>query len=231
MAPPLRPMAVFAQRRRTTLIGVSETLTQQLPMDFVSDSANNLRSSLRCLRVRCLATLHWLVSRGNADMTLSPLVETKYGLRLEISHGTSLQISKRPQKSTSSTQILGTAINTSNLHLQTLGATKSCPETKSPVLTAYRLLPDWQTSYLWYNEGLLQHPLEDPHVGVDIIRERYPLLAPLYLEWHDIYENAFERQECHLGRNINVFPRVDEQVAWETEGFLIACWLALQDDV
>lgn len=87
MASPLRPLAVFAQRRRTTLIGVSDLLTQQLPMDFISDSANTLRSLLKCLRVRCLAILHWLVSRGNAHITLNPLVETKYGVRLEISHG------------------------------------------------------------------------------------------------------------------------------------------------
>jgi hypothetical protein len=28
-----------------------------------------------------------------------------------------------------------------------------------------------------------------------------------------------------------VFPEVHQRVAWETEGLLISCWLALQDDV
>ena len=95
----------------------------------------------------------------------------------------------------------------------------------------YRLFPDWQTSYLWYDD---QGPLPSPgqsHVDANVIERRYPLLDPFYFEWREIYESAFEQQKCHLGSGKEVFAEVHERVAWETEGFLIACWLALQDDV
>ncbi|KAN0072971.1 hypothetical protein V8E54_009085 [Elaphomyces granulatus] len=55
----------------------------------------------------------------------------------------------------------------------------------------------------------------------------YPRLAKFFFEWADIiYDASFERQECHLGRRLKVFPCVDELVAWQTEGLLLAC---LQD--
>ena len=40
-----------------------------------------------------------------------------------------------------------------------------------------------------------------------------------------------ERQECDLGIQADAFPHVEELVAWAAEGFLMACWLALQDNV
>jgi hypothetical protein len=64
-----------------------------------------------------------------------------------------------------------------------------------------------------------------------VIEGRYPNLATFYFEWRDIYETSFERQECHLGVNAPTFPQVEELVSWATEGFLMACWLALQDNV
>ncbi len=69
------------------------------------------------------------------------------------------------------------------------------------------------------------------HVDMNVIEDRYSSLAPYYFEWQTIYESAFEQQACHLGGGTEVFPEVRERVAWETEGLLIACWLAPQDDV
>jgi hypothetical protein len=64
-----------------------------------------------------------------------------------------------------------------------------------------------------------------------VIEDRYPRLAKFYFEWRDIYETSFERQECDLGSGADAFPHVEELVTWATEGFLMACWLALQDNV
>jgi hypothetical protein len=65
-----------------------------------------------------------------------------------------------------------------------------------------------------------------------VIKDRYPCLAKFYFEWHDIYETLFDRyQECHLGTDADLFPHVEEEVAWATGGFLMASWLALQDNV
>jgi hypothetical protein len=47
----------------------------------------------------------------------------------------------------------------------------------------YRLFPDWQTSYLWYDD---HEPLPwsgQAHVDMNVIEERYPSLARYYFEW------------------------------------------------
>ncbi|PGH01053.1 hypothetical protein AJ79_08022 [Helicocarpus griseus UAMH5409] len=90
---------------------------------------------------------------------------------------------------------------------------------------------DWQTSFLWYDTRWPQNPAGEFHVDEDIIEERYPALAPFYFSWHEAYEESFEKQECHLGSGAEVFPEVEARVAWEVAGSLMACWLALQDEV
>lgn len=45
------------------------------------------------------------------------------------------------------------------------------------------------------------------------------------------YEEAFTQQEIHFGAHAHVFPDLEGRIAWEVAGYLIACWLALQDDV
>jgi hypothetical protein len=85
------------------------------------------------------------------------------------------------------------------------------------------------TSYLWYKDWTF----DTIHVDRDVIEDRYPRLAKLYFEWRDmlLYEISFERRECYLGNGGDAFPHVEELVTWATEGFLMACWLALQDNV
>jgi hypothetical protein len=95
-------------------------------------------------------------------------------------------------------------------------------------LYSYRLFLDWGTSFLW---NKCTDPDDDPVVEGEEIEDRYPCLAEFYFEWVQIYDESFRRQECHLSSYLPVFAKVDELVAWETEGFLLACWLALQDDV
>lgn len=69
------------------------------------------------------------------------------------------------------------------------------------------------------------------HVDEDDIASRYPALHDYYFAWQEIYESAFEKQGCHLGARAEVFPDAHERAAWEVEGCLIACWLALREDV
>jgi hypothetical protein len=99
-----------------------------------------------------------------------------------------------------------------------------------PVFTqfSYRIFPDRHNSYLWYKDWTFDSTLD---VEDNVIKDRYPRLAKFYFEWCGIYETAFGRPEYRLGINADVFPRVEELVAWATEGFLIACWLSLQDNV
>ena len=63
------------------------------------------------------------------------------------------------------------------------------------------------------------------------ISSRYSTLATYYFEWQERYESAFKDQGCHLGESLEVFPDAHERAAWKVEGFLIACWLALREDV
>ncbi|KAG5292903.1 hypothetical protein I7I48_05134 [Histoplasma ohiense] len=95
----------------------------------------------------------------------------------------------------------------------------------------YRLFPDWQTSYLWYDTRSPHNPPDEIHVDEDIIEARYPTLAPFYFAWQDIYENSFTAQGCDRGSGLDVFPDIAVRIGWEVEGLLIACWLVLQDDV
>jgi hypothetical protein len=94
---------------------------------------------------------------------------------------------------------------------------------------SYWIFADWGTTFLWNLK--CTDPDDDPPVGVEEIEDRYPRLADFYFEWVQIYDDAFTSQERHLGRKAPIFMRVDEFVAWKTEGFLLGCWLALQDDV
>lgn len=64
-----------------------------------------------------------------------------------------------------------------------------------------------------------------------ILDARYSRLAPLYWEWQKVYEEAFEEQGLHLGNDVDIFPNLNDRVAWEVAGFLIAVWLVLQDHV
>ncbi|OAX85507.1 hypothetical protein ACJ72_00095 [Emergomyces africanus] len=95
----------------------------------------------------------------------------------------------------------------------------------------YRLFPDWQTSYLWHDTRSPHNPPDEIHVDEDIIKARYPTLAPFYFAWQDIYENSFTAQGCDRGSGLDVFPDIAVRIGWEVEGLLIACWLVLQDDV
>lgn len=91
--------------------------------------------------------------------------------------------------------------------------------------------PNWQTSYLWYDDHEPLPSSGQTHVDMNVIEDRYPSLAPYYFEWQTIYESAFEWQECHPGNGKEVFPEVHKRVTWEIEGLLFACWLALQNNV
>ena len=103
------------------------------------------------------------------------------------------------------------------------------PAAEEPILEdhrRYKIWPGWTTSYLW---SLTRH--HSPEVDSDEIESLYPSWKPFFLSWGDIYESSFEERECHLGTGVEVFKCVRERVTWETEGILIACWLALQPHV
>ncbi|KAI1979815.1 hypothetical protein LOZ51_003717 [Ophidiomyces ophidiicola] len=104
-------------------------------------------------------------------------------------------------------------------------------EAPIPNAFRYRLLPEWRTSFLWYDPLWPQNPPGETHVDEDVITARYPDLAASYFTWKDAFEESFEQQRCHLGSGSEPFADDLQRVAWEVGGFLIACWLACQDDV
>jgi hypothetical protein len=96
----------------------------------------------------------------------------------------------------------------------------------------YRLLPDWQTSYLWYDVTWPENPQNGPAIDFDEIEERYPELFPFYTEWQELQEEVFARhfsgdEERREEGELNTA----QLLAWEVDGFFIACWLVFQDDV
>jgi hypothetical protein len=96
----------------------------------------------------------------------------------------------------------------------------------------YRIIPDGTgSSFLWYDPVWLPDPPDEFEVFEETIRKRYPTLAPFYFSWVRVFEESFEARECALGGDHGVFPDDVTTVAWEVAGFLIACWLVLQNDV
>ncbi|KAM5457322.1 hypothetical protein MaudCBS49596_000517 [Microsporum audouinii] len=95
----------------------------------------------------------------------------------------------------------------------------------------YRLAPDWQTSFLWYDTRWPHNPPGEAHVDEETIEERYPTLAPFYFAWQTSYEDSFTAQGCDRGSSLDVFFDAASRVGWEVGGFLFACWLVLQGDV
>lgn len=94
----------------------------------------------------------------------------------------------------------------------------------------YELFPDWHASYLWY-DAMAENYHGDQAVEDYTLDARYPGLAPLYWAWQEAYEEAFEKQGLNLGYDGDVFQDLEDRLAWEVTGFLIATWLAFQDNV
>lgn len=260
MAVPLTSLAIFAKQRPSTLVFVSEILRHTAddspsgsdlaggskPVSDLLKSPANLLWSIWTLGRQGLGKIiPWPSSSTALRESIAlpcSLLETKYGLRLELyNKGASKTPSIRARPS--HTEPCKPPAKTYNDHLVTPAklpipkdaSSKKIAEAKagrSPKIRhRYRLFPDWQTSYLWYDSRAPLSSPDEPHVDEDVIEGRYPTLAPFYFEWQDIFNTAFERQECHLGSGKPVFSESHQRVAWETEGFLIACFLALQDDV
>ena len=95
----------------------------------------------------------------------------------------------------------------------------------------YRILPDWQTSFLWKDAKFLTDGSEDSHIDDEEIEILYPRFAPAFFDWREFYEAAFVKQELHLGSNKELFPQLEDRVSWGVEGSLMAAWLVLQPDV
>lgn len=219
MAFPLRPLQLLCERRPSILESVPKFLTSldNSPATAASSSAQRARSKIDHL-------------------------DTKYGLRLSFENGkiTTVRIVRPLSQPTSyssatdspTTDPPTTDSPTPDKHTSLVDNNVPSPSQPPKPRYSYRLFPDWQTSYLWYDTSS-QHAPADGHVHVDEndISSRYPTLHAYYFAWQEVYESAFEKQGCHLGAHAEVFPDAHERATWEVEGCLIACWLALGEDV
>ncbi|KAN0069372.1 hypothetical protein V8E54_012387 [Elaphomyces granulatus] len=151
------------------------------------------------------------------------LLVTKYGLRLHVSHDATIEISiQHPPPLEKSVY---DDVDRCNLNLPTLNAIAPLPDPPIPSTpVSYRLLASWYTTCLWSRTD-----------GMEVLEEelkvRHPRLVNFYFDWVKFYNDSFESQECHFGSLLPVFPKVEDHLAWDIEGLLLACWLALQDDV
>ncbi|KAN0069373.1 hypothetical protein V8E54_012388 [Elaphomyces granulatus] len=153
------------------------------------------------------------VTSTNNKSTLVLLV-TKYGLRLHVSHDATIEISiQHPPPLEKSVH---DDVDSCNSNLPTLNAVAPLPD---PPIDSYRIVPSWCTSCLWSRT--------DGEVLDEEIEARYPRLANFYFDWVEIFNDAFESQpESDI-----LFPKAEDYLVWKTEGLLLACWLALQDEV
>jgi hypothetical protein len=83
----------------------------------------------------------------------------------------------------------------------------------------YKIFPDFQTSFLFYDDPWPHNPSDTNHVEWSNIKSRYPGLYPSYSAWHEAYELAFDRNRLHLGSGRRVFEDRGERHTWSVEGF------------
>jgi hypothetical protein len=233
----VKPLILFAQKRPTTL----DTPASIIPTpqaDRVYDDVTGSRHLLSRIWAAFKTSALWLQAGaselicsicrpvGNTgSMSTRLLLVTKYGLRLHVSHDATIQISYSPDPQLRKKGVRDD-LDGCDSNLPTLNAVTPLRDPIPSPPFSYTFLADWCTSFLWYKDYF-----DGPHVDGDVIEDRYPRLAEVYFEWVEIHENAFVLQELHLGREAELFPEKDDYLAWYTEGFLLACWLALQDDV
>lgn len=84
-------------------------------------------------------------------------------------------------------------------------------------------MPDWQTSYFWYDADS-PHALDDGyHVDEDEILSHYPAMQAYYFAWVETHWSTFEKQGCYLDSDASSLPNPQESAAWEVEVCLITC--------
>ena len=218
MACPLQPLQLLIQRRTSIFKSVPKLFS----------SSNNTLTPPSLNRSSSPPIYH---------------LDTKYGLRLSFENGRITALGIVPpssQTATSSPRVTKSPItdiwnaNAPTNKSSTYPTDDQVPSPPQPPKSrySYRLFPDWQTSYLWYDVSSQHAALDGQvHVDEDDISDRYPALEPYYFAWQEIYESAFEKQGCHLGAQAEVFLDLHERLVWKVEGFLIASWLVLMEDV
>ena len=203
-------------------------------LDTGSDSAPDLRR---------------IVQKNRLDVSGADgvLLETKYGLRVELGcfknvhtvigfvDGGSKSVLHRVLSLADPLDLVSKleshSITTSDKNrdkaLQTWGANPPSANRHHFILWA-----DWGTNFLWHNTELPHSPGECDYIVHDEeIECWFPTLQSSYFKWVTTYNEAFEKQELDLGHSDVLFPDVSDEIAWETEGFLLACRLVLQDSV
>jgi hypothetical protein len=153
------------------------------------------------------------------------LLVTKYGLRLHVSHDATVEISYIHEHPPLLEKSVHDDVDGSNLPtLNAVAPLSNPPIPFTPI--SYYFVPSWGSSHLFMDGGF------------DVLKEefeaRYPRLVNIYFEWAKFYNDAFGRLwKLDQGSNprSRVFPKVEDSLAWDTEGLLMACWLALQDNV
>jgi hypothetical protein len=96
----------------------------------------------------------------------------------------------------------------------------------------YRIFPDWQTSYLWYDPLWSGNPTDTYVVEEEEIEDKYPVLYPFFSDWVTRSEIRFDQEfgQVNHHKAATMVGRA-QMVAWEINGFLMGCWLALQDNI
>jgi hypothetical protein len=85
---------------------------------------------------------------------------------------------------------------------------------------------------MWYDELERQSnpKIRSAEVSFEEIESRYPAIYPRYAAWACKPDISLEEHNFQLGEPIQRSAD-DHVIAWELEGFLMACWLVLQPDV
>jgi len=222
----LQALQIFARRRQPTLVFTSVLLHPATDSSTVDNGAL-VRCLSRFLGSKLLRSM-WKLTQQYGDKIVfwlklktslhTILLETKYGLRLDLSDRGTFKLTN-------------ISFLRSVHELRSLERLATVENRKTPRTYRYRLSPDWQSSYLWDDSCEKYTLTSEENISTSVIECRYPVLGSFYQAWLKSYNTAFEQRKCDLCSGADVFSDLHERVAWETEGFLMACWLGLQDSV
>jgi len=189
-----------------TLVNALQIFARRRPEILLTPKSFGLQSLL----FRAWELLTFSGTSASESTPSRSLIETKYGLRI--------------------VQAAGSGLHSAHL-ITSKNAVNNTRNNESLSEFHYRVFPDWQTSFFWNDPDYFRNSEDDPTVNDKDIGNRYPTLAPFFFAWRNMYEAEFEKQEIHLGVDAEVFSNPEVRVAWCVEGFLMASWLALQNNV
>lgn len=235
MGIPLDALKELAKKNPNLFNSSAGTLTHDSPeksvfasvKDHPSSTPNSgLWTSMKTTGVKILGALHLLNLTSKTKTSPIPLLETKYGLRLDL-NGRKFKFSlSLPPPGLGKPPSWHSPYYKVDQSDPLLSDFVTLPSDTPEVPIHWHIWTDFKSSYLFDLKKDI-----DKELQMDMITFLYPRLSPFHQDWITRWDTSFEKRLIEIGSSATTFETAEEEVAWEVEGFLTAAYLVLQEDV